>query len=42
MAAGAAPRYPWRAEDMFTHLHVNTEYSPLDGMSKIPDHLDRA
>ena len=27
---------------MFTHLHVHTEYSLLDGMSKIPELLDRA
>ncbi len=26
----------------FTHLHVHTEYSLLDGLSKIPDVLDRA
>lgn len=27
---------------MFTHLHTHTEYSLLDGMSKIPALLDRA
>jgi len=27
---------------MFTHLHVHTEYSLLDGMSRIPQLVDRA
>ncbi len=27
---------------MFTHLHVHTEYSLLDGLSRIPELLDRA
>ena len=27
---------------MFTHLHVHTEYSLLDGLSTIPDLMDRA
>ncbi len=28
--------------DMFTHLHTHTEYSLLDGLSRIPQLLDRA
>ncbi|HCV00596.1 MAG TPA: hypothetical protein DGL25_05280, partial [Dehalococcoidia bacterium] len=28
--------------EMFTHLHTHTEYSLLDGMSRIPQLLDRA
>ena len=27
---------------MFTHLHVHTEYSLLDGLSTIPELMDRA
>ncbi len=27
---------------MFTHLHVHTEYSLLDGLSRIPELMDRA
>ena len=27
---------------MFTHLHVHTEYSLLDGLSAIPELMDRA
>ena len=27
---------------MFTHLHVHTEYSLLDGLSKINDLVNRA
>jgi DNA polymerase-3 subunit alpha len=27
---------------MFTHLHLHTEYSLLDGLSRIPDLMDRA
>ena len=27
---------------MFTHLHLHTEYSLLDGLSRIPQLLDRA
>jgi len=27
---------------MFTHLHTHSEYSLLDGLSKIPDLVDRA
>ena len=27
---------------MFTHLHVHTEYSPLDGMCRIPQLVARA
>ena len=26
---------------MFTHLHNHTEYSMLDGISRIPDLVDR-
>jgi len=26
---------------MFTHLHLHTEYSLLDGLSRIPDVMDR-
>ncbi|MGL6066761.1 MAG: PHP domain-containing protein, partial [Cetobacterium sp.] len=26
----------------FTHLHLHTEYSLLDGVGKIDDYLDRA
>ena len=26
---------------MFTHLHVHTEYSMLDGISRIPDLVNR-
>ncbi len=28
--------------DRFTHLHVHSHYSILDGMSKVPDLIDRA
>ena len=27
---------------MFTHLHIHTEYSLLDGMSRIPQLMERA
>ena len=27
---------------MFTHLHVHSEYSPLDGMGKIEELVSRA
>ncbi len=30
------------SHEMFTHLHTHTEYSLLDGMSRIPQLLDRA
>ena len=26
----------------FTHLHVHSHYSVLDGMSKVPDLVDKA
>ncbi len=29
------------AKVMFTHLHLHTEYSLLDGLSRIPKLLDR-
>ena len=30
------------SREMFTHLHTHTEFSLLDGMSRIPQLLDRA
>ncbi len=29
-------------KDTFTHLHLHTEYSLLDGVGKIDDYLKRA
>ena len=32
---------PLHTKHMFTHLHLHTEYSLLDGLSRIPDVMDR-